>query len=132
MSDDIRELSVVGSEGVHNVTLENGSVVKLYAGSMYAGGPLPKSEIEERLVRKALGLPVTKQLVYYPDKRDKDSIVKVTVYQLLEMYAITDRWYTVELILENENRVRIQSEFLVEMQKPSFITDMAKQASQVN
>ena len=131
MSEDIQELNVVVSEGVHEVTLDDGAVVKLYAGCMYAGGPLSKSEIEERLVRKALGLPVTKQLVYYPDKKDKASAVKVTVYQLIEMYAITDRWYTVELILDNGNRVRIHSDYLVEMQKPSFVADMAKQASQI-
>ena len=32
MSEDIKELNVVVSEGVHEVTLEDGSVVKLYAG----------------------------------------------------------------------------------------------------
>ena len=82
---------------------------------------------DEKLVRKAIGLPVTKQLVYYKDKTDEKSVVNINKYQLIEMYDITEKWYTVEITLIDGTVVRIHSGYLIEMQKPSFIADMAAQ-----
>ncbi len=83
---------------------------------------------DEKLVRKAIGLPVKKQLVYYKDKCDVCSVAPIKEYQLVEMFNLTNRWYTVEITLEDDTRVRIHSSFLVEMQKPSFVADMTTQA----
>lgn len=99
--------------------------VVLDSEKVYTGINNPNDE--EKLVRKAIGLPVTKQLVYYKDNRNSDSIVNITDYRLLEMYDITDRWYTVEITLVDGSKVRIHSSYLAEMQKPSFIADMAAQ-----
>ena len=82
---------------------------------------------QEKLIRKAIGLPQKKQLVYYPDKNNQKSVVSVKRYQILEMYNITERWYTLELETEDDRIVRIHSSFLADMQKQSFIADMKKQ-----
>lgn len=92
---------------------------------IYSGKENPSAE--EKLVRKAIGLPITKQLIYYVDKRDSKSAVNVMQYQLVEMYNITERWYTIEITAETGIVIRIHSLHLIEMQKPSFVTDMAKQ-----
>lgn len=91
----------------------------------YSGAENPSDE--EKLVRKAVGLPVKKQLVYYKDKQRSDSVVSVSSYQLIEMFNITERWYVVEVTLEDGTKARIHSSYLAEMQKPSFIADMAAQ-----
>lgn len=82
---------------------------------------------EEKLVRKAIGLPIKKQLLYYPNKTSADSVMKVEGYKLVEMYDISERWYTIELYLMDGSKVRIHSMYFIEMQKPSFIADMAAQ-----
>lgn len=92
---------------------------------IYTGKDNPPEE--EKLVRKAVGLPVKKQLIYYINKHQADSAVKATQYQLIEMYDITERWYTVQIMTENNETVKIHSGYLAEMQKPSFIADMAAQ-----
>ena len=100
-------------------------IVVLDSDKSYTG--TDNLENEEKLVRKALGLPITKSLVYYPDKRSANSIVHINEYKLIEMYDTTERWYTVEITLVDGAKVRIHSGYLAEMQKPSFIADMAKQ-----
>lgn len=91
----------------------------------YSGMENPQDD--EKLVRKAVGLPVKKQLVYYKDKADTESVINVLEYQLVEMYEITERWYTVEITLEDDSKVKIHSSYLAEMQRPSFVADMAAQ-----
>lgn len=82
---------------------------------------------EEKVIRRFLGLPIKKQLVYYLDKKDKNSIIGIERYRLVEMYGNEDAWCTVEIFLKNNESVRIHSRYLVEMQKPSFIEDIKKQ-----
>lgn len=112
---------------VWTITVGNEQVV-LSSDDIYDGEEKPTPE--ERLIRKAVGLPVTKQLVYYEDTLDPNSVVKVLTYKLIEMYQITERWFVVEVSLENGTIKRIHSVFLAEMQKPSFITDMKAQQEQ--
>ncbi|MCC8150197.1 MAG: hypothetical protein LIO96_01710, partial [Lachnospiraceae bacterium] len=61
------------------------------------------------------------------DKGDSKSVVNIKQYQLVEMYNITERWYTVEITTEANQTVRIHSGYLIEMQKPNFIADMKAQ-----
>ena len=102
------------------------SSVTLETGIFYSGAE--NSSDQEKLVRKAIGLPQKKQLIYYPNKNDQASAVKVIRYQILEMYEITERWYTLEIETEDDRTVRIHSSFLADMQKPSFIADMKVQS----
>ena len=107
------------------VMIDNEMVV-LSSAKLYSGLENPNDE--EKLVRKAVGLPVKKQLVYYKNKRDVDSIVNVTNYRLIEMYEVTDRWYTVEITTADGDLVKIHSSYLAEMQRPSFISDLEAQS----
>ncbi len=93
----------------------------------YSG--LANPDDDEKLVRKAIGLPITKQILYYKDKRNSDA-VRVINYRIVEMYQITDRWYTLELTTEENTITQIHSAYLAEMQKANFIADMAKQMAQ--
>ena len=103
-------------------------LVVLDSEKYYSGIGNPSEE--EKLVRKAIGFPIKKQLIYYTDKTKADSAVNVKQYRLVEMYNITERWYTVEIMTEAGDMVKIHSGYLAEMQKPSFIADMASQMSQ--
>ena len=79
----------------------------------------------ERLVRKALKLPITKQLVYYPNTFEKKTF-NIVRYRLNEFYDVSDKWYFVHVELENGEIVNIHNAFLSEMQSPSFIEDINK------
>lgn len=92
---------------------------------VYSGMEDP--EKAERAVRKALGLPVTKQLVFYKDKRNADSAVNVREYRILERHSLTELWYTLDVTLEDGSGIRIHSDHFSEMQKPGFAEDMAAQ-----
>ena len=81
----------------------------------------------EKLVRKALSLPITKQLVYYPSTY-KNITKKVTRYKLVEFYEITDRWYMILIELEDGSSLKIHSMFLSEMQKPDFLKEVNQQS----
>ena len=81
----------------------------------------------EKSIRRALGLPIKKALVFYTDKRNADSVVPVETYRLVEMYTITDPWFTVEVKLKDGSLERIHSLHFIEMQKPSFVADMLAQ-----
>ena len=105
------------SLGKNNVLLET--------DVFYTGSENPSDQ--EKLIRKAIGLPQKKQLIYYPNKNDQASAVNVLRYQILEMYEITERWYTLEIQTEDARIVRIHSSFLADMQKPNFIADMKEQ-----
>ncbi len=100
-------------------------IVVLDSESNYSGYANPTEE--EKLVRKAIGLPIKKQLIYYKNKHQPESIVNIKSYRLIEMYNITERWYTIEITTEEGKSVRIHSGYLIEMQKPSFIEDMEEQ-----
>ena len=82
--------------------------VVLDSDKIYSGKANPIQE--EKLIRKAVGLPVTKQLVYYKDKHDPSSVVFVHDYRI---------------------KVRLHSVFFAEMQKPSFVADMIAQEANV-
>ena len=77
----------------------------------------------ERLVRKAVGLPVTKQIVFFTDEKT-NSAVPVLNYQVKEFF---NEWCIIEVTLANGETRSIHSSYLAEMQKPSFVTDMARQ-----
>ena len=91
----------------------------------YTGSTEPAND--EKLVRKALSLPVKKELVYYRDKNDASSKVTVEKFKITEMYNFTTPWFTLEIAPADGGCVRIHSFYFAEMQKPSFIEDMKKQ-----
>ena len=83
---------------------------------------------KEKLIRKALKLPVTKKLVYYRNKHDTSSVVYVSNYKIIEMYNISYPWYTLEIrFRDTEDTVKIHSSFFVDMQDPKFVEKFKKQ-----
>lgn len=99
--------------------MEDNATIRLFSGGK-------ELDDEEKAMRREIGLPVTKQLVYYPDKHAADSVTNVTHYRIEKTYNTTEKWYTIEITTENGTKVKINSLFLVEMQKPSFLEDIAK------
>ena len=71
-------------------------------------------------------------VVYYKDTLNTNSVENVISYKLIDMFQITERWFVVEVTLENGETRRIHSAFLAEMQKPSFIPDMKAQQNKAN
>lgn len=75
-------------------------------------------------VRRKLGLPVTKALVYYKLDQDK----KWQVYDVIGI-AINQEYstgFSLCLTLFNEDKVNIHSDFLVQMQKKNFMSEMTE------
>lgn len=89
-------------------------------------GYVPETE-DERDIRRALGLPVKKILIYYSNTHDLDSKIRISSYRITEIYNITSLWFTIEIILENGGIEKIHSDFLKDMQKPDFISEINKQ-----
>lgn len=81
-------------------------------------------EENEKDARRALNLPVTKQLVYYPNI-NKNQTIDVIEYSIAEIY---DDWYTVKIKLADGLEKMIHSAYMKEMQSSSFVADMKKQA----
>ena len=106
---------------IYEVKTKDGEV-QIDTEVYYSGKDKP--EDIHKTVRKILGFPVTKQLVYYIDVKDKSSIRDVTEYRIVKLYEVTERWATVEVVLDNGEKNLINSMFLNEMQKPSFIEEM--------
>ncbi len=79
-------------------------------------------------LRKQLKLPITKEIVYYRRLRGKEYIkFDVESIEILEQYNPSGS-YSLQIVLSesllNESdKVKILSDFLVEMQKPTFIQD---------
>lgn len=80
---------------------------------------------EERQARKGFGLPQKKQMIYYASNRDASSRVNINRYRAVQEYNVTSPWFVMELETENQKIVRIHSDYLIEMQKPSFFADMS-------
>lgn len=108
---------------------ENGEQITISSDDTYSGGEKPPQE--ERLIRKIIGLPITKQLVYYKNKLDSSSVVDITTYKVIKMFDGINRWFVVEVTTEEGNSISIHSSFLSEMQQPSFVADMKAQQRKV-
>jgi hypothetical protein len=65
-------------------------------------------------IRRMYGLPITKDIVYYPDKH-KPITMKVTDIEI--------PWSVLEITLEDGTKKRIHSDYLADMQKPDFIKE---------
>ena len=105
---------------------KNGENTKLETDIFYSGDKTISDN--ERFVRKAIKLPVTKRLVYYRNKYDASSVAFVSKFKIIEVYNLTYPWYTLELSLQNtEETVRIHSSFFSDMQDPKFVEKYRKQ-----
>lgn len=94
----------------------------LFDTELLYSGKEPVDDVEKD-ARRALNLPITKQLVYYPNI-NVNKTVEITEYSVTEIY---DEWYTIKIKLSDGSEKMIHSAYLKEMQSPSFIADMKKQ-----
>ena len=109
--------------------------IEISPENWYTGGKLSALDKTERaryekVVRIVLDLPITKELVYYTNARDKDSVVKVEKFRISELFDKTELWATLEIMTDSGNTLMIHSWFFRHMQKPSFIKDMEKMTSE--
>lgn len=79
---------------------------------------------EERLRRKALGLPVTKPLRFMARKQGRFVEKAVLEYEVIATYP--SEAATLLVTLEAGEQIHILSWYFAEMQKPSFVEDMEK------
>ena len=108
--------------------------VVLDSETWHTGLELEKSKSEnesEKTFRKFIGLPITKQLIYFPDAKSENSKVEVLEYRLLEYYTASDPWAKIEILTEEGKKVKIHSDYFVHMQKPSFIKDMKEMGNSI-
>ena len=73
-------------------------------------------------LRRLLGLPITKDLVYYSSVREecKKAVDKFVIDQI---FTITEPWFVLMLFMGKET-VRIHHRYFAEMQSPTFVSDM--------
>lgn len=79
------------------------------------------SDEENKELRRLLGLPINAKSFKYI-KRDGDDFKEIIVkdFQIVEKLEPSGS-YILEIILENEDHVKIHADYFSEMQKPSFI-----------
>lgn len=100
--------------------------IDFYKDKVFSGFP-PSTE-EERKIRRAFNLPVTKQLVYYINRHNQEGRREVKEFSVVECFTATYTWYTLEVIMTTGEKRKVHSDFFKEMQSPTFISDMEKQA----
>lgn len=83
---------------------------------------------EELDVRRFMGLPTTKDLVYYPSSRE-DKKIPVDKFVVDQVFTITEPWFILILYM-GEETVKIHHRYFVEMQSPTFVSDMNKVSTQ--
>lgn len=85
---------------------------------------------QDRDLRKLLGLPVTKALVYYKNPRDESSKMNVLEFRVVKIYEISDFWAIIEIVTDTGRNVKIYSAFLAHMQKPAFVKEFKEMETQ--
>lgn len=97
--------------------------------TIYGGEP----DDDQYLLRKLLGLPVKKPIVYKTRKNGNDwDTVSVKGYSITETFGITEIWSTVRLIFDDEPDILIHSGYLADMQTPGFEKKMKEMMEQSN
>jgi len=97
--------------------------------SVYSGEP----DDNQYLLRKLLGLPVKKALVYKTKKEGGEwDTTDVKEFSVTETYGITEIWSTVRLIFADRPDVLIHSGYLADMQTPGFEKKMKEMMEQSN
>lgn len=79
-------------------------------------------------LRKLIGLPKTKPLVYYSDKHDASSKTEVVDFWVEKVFDEDENnvWYGVTVLLPDGTEKRLHSAYFAMMQKKSFIQDVER------
>lgn len=81
------------------------------------------NEEDTKELRKELGLPVKKDIVYWYKEGRKWVSKKVIDYRVADKYMPSES-YSLQIVTEDNVTVRILADYLVEMQKTDFVTDI--------
>ena len=73
-------------------------------------------------LRRLLGLPITKDLVYYSEVNE-ESKKKVDKYTIDQIFTVTEPWFVLKVFM-GEDTVKIHHRYFAEMQSPTFVADM--------
>lgn len=92
---------------------------------------IPLCEMDTKELRKQLGLPITKDLIYYRHfGYDDEEIHKVIAYEPIFDYPESNS-KTLKLTLENGENVNIHSMYLAEMQSAKSVEETNKNTTAV-
>lgn len=83
------------------------------------------NENDTKELRKELGLPITKQLVYWKKQNLEWVSFNVLDYEVVEVYEPSHS-SSLMITIDNGEKIRILGDFFADMQKPSFVSDMEK------
>lgn len=80
-------------------------------------------------LRKLIGLPKTKPLVYYPDKHDASSKTEVVDFWVEKVFDEDENnvWYGITVLLPDGTEKHLHSAYFAMMQKKSFIDDILEE-----
>lgn len=101
--------------------------VRIETGMEFSGSASALTDAELD-ARRLFGLPTTKDLVYYPSTRE-DNRISVDKFIVDQIFSISEPWFSLMLCM-GEDTVKIHHRFFVEMQSPTFISDMNKGSMQ--
>ncbi|MCI8483460.1 MAG: hypothetical protein HFH41_03860 [Lachnospiraceae bacterium] len=85
---------------------------------------------DSKNLRKLLSLPITKELRYMKKENNSFSSYKIKSYQIVDWYTESDS-ASLKLTLENEQSIRILSDYFSHMQKASFEKDIHEQEKDI-
>ena len=83
------------------------------------------NETDTKELRKELGLPLTKRLIYWNKNEGLWEKCNLTDYEILETLQPSESCI-IKITLESGKQVNILSEYLSEMQKTSFLKDIGE------
>jgi hypothetical protein len=83
---------------------------------------IPLNDNDTKELRKELGLPVTKQLVYWRKENLDWLSYPVSNYVVCDTYMPSNT-HSLLITLESGEEIRILADFFADMQKTTFISD---------
>lgn len=86
---------------------------------------IPLNDNDTKELRKEIGLPVTKQLVYWRKDNAVWNSYVVTNYEVVDTYE-PSKSHSLKVLLANGEEVRILADYFSDMQKTTFVSDIEK------
>ena len=83
------------------------------------------NEHDTKELRKEIGLPITKPLVYWKKIDTEWHSYIVVNYEIAEIYKPSNT-FSLFVTIESGEKVRILGDFFVDMQKTTFLSDIEK------
>ena len=118
-------LQIIKTKDGSKIKEEKEIIIEVGTSGPGSAKSLSADEID---LRRFLGLPIKKDLFYYPSSRE-DIKRSVDKFEIDEIYTITEPWFTLTLYMGNDT-VKIHHSYFAEMQSPTFVSDMQKMSDE--